>query len=237
MSTIVQAPRRPLFANAWLWFVLVLLVVLAGFWPSFFSRPGQNPLPHLLHGTVCTLWLVLLVAQAGLMRAPKLAWHRALGKSAYVLMPLVIATGAWVLHLMLAGQTRLPPPLRLTLGFIDLGTLTFLALAFTLAMVNRRDVQRHARWLATTALVVLPPATTRFVFLVQPDASIAFALNVSYFALEAVTLLLIANDWRSGRMRLPFVAALAYLASTHASLGSVAQWPAWQWLAGRIGGM
>lgn len=227
---------RPFYGNAWLWLALVLVAVLIGFWPSFFARPAQNALPHLVHGTVCTGWLLLLIVQATLVRARKLAWHRALGKTGYVMLPMVIVTGAWVLHLMLAGQTRLPPPLPLVLGYIDFGTLVFLAVAFTLAIVHRRNVQLHARWMMTTAIVVLPPALSRGVFLLHPEATLDLALGTSYGVLLVATTVLIVNDWRGGRLWAPYLVLCAYLAATYATLGSAPQWPAWRWLAARIAG-
>ncbi len=228
--------RRPFYADAWLYFLLGLGVTVAGFWPSFFSRPAANPLPHVLHGVVATAWLALLVAQAALMRLRRPSWHRTLGKASYLLMPALIVTGAWVLHLMLAGQTRLPPPLARMLGFIDLVTLVFLAVAFALAIANRRNVQLHARWMATTLLIVLPPALTRLMFIVFGAIPFPRALALAYAVLVAVCAVLIYVDWRGGRLRAPYLAAGATLAGTYVALGPIAGSPQWAAVAGWIGG-
>lgn len=228
--------RRPFYATAWLYFLLGLGVTVAGFWPSFFSRPAANPGPHTLHGVVATAWLVLLVTQAALMTLRRPAWHRALGKASYVLMPALIVTGAWVLHLMLAGQTRLPAPLARMLGFIDLVTLLFLAAAFALAIANRRDVQRHARWMATTLLIVLPPALSRLMFVLFDAIPFARALALTYAVLVAVCAVLVYVDWRGGRLRAPYIASGATLAGTYAALGTIASSLQWAAVAGWLGG-
>jgi hypothetical protein len=228
--------RRPFYADAWLYFLLGLGVTVAGFWPSFFSRPAANPVPHTLHGVVATGWLVLLVTQAGLMRLRRPAWHRTLGKAGYVLMPALIVTGAWVLHLMLAGQSRLPVSLARMLGFIDLVTLLFLAAAFALAIANRRDVQLHARWMATTLLIVLPPGLTRLMFVLFDAIPMSRALALAYAMLVAVCAVLVYVDWRGGTLRAPYLAAGATLAGTYAALGPIAGSPQWAAVAGWIGG-
>jgi hypothetical protein len=61
IGTHRTAPARlPFYADAWLYFLLGLGVKVAGFWPSFFSRPAANPGPYTLHGVVATAWRVPL---------------------------------------------------------------------------------------------------------------------------------------------------------------------------------
>jgi uncharacterized membrane protein len=148
MATASMGGARPAppMTSAWRWFALGLAATLAGFWPSFFSRPFDNALPQLLHGIACTAWLLLLLAQALLYRTRRLALHRMLGWSSVLLMPVVLGTGAWVLHLMLVdgGQSKLPMPLARMLGFIDTGTLLFLLAAWSLGMARRHRMPEHA---------------------------------------------------------------------------------------------
>ena len=185
---------------------------------------------------VATAWLLLLVGQAALMRLRRPAWHRALGRLSYVLMPLLIATGAWVLHLMLAGQTRLPPAVARMLGFIDLVTLVYLATAFTLALAHRRDVQLHARWMATTLLILLPPALTRLMFALFGAIPLPQALTLAFGLLLAVCAALVYVDWRGGRLRAPYVAVALTLGGTYAMLGTVPASPLWTAIAAWLGG-
>lgn len=228
--------RLPFYAGAWRWLLLGLVATLIGFWPSFFSRPSGNTLPHTLHGTISTLWLLLLVAQAGLVRARRMPLHRTLGKLSYGLMPLMLLSGAWVLHLMLAGQTKLPPPVALMLGFVDFGTLIFLLFAYALAITYRRDVQVHARWMVTTMLVVLPPALTRLAFVVSSEAPFPLAIGFAFITPALVAAVLAVQDWRGGRLRASYPAALIYLLGTYLSLGAVGDWPLWQNVASFIAG-
>jgi hypothetical protein len=236
IAAAAMPSRRRFYAHAWLFFLAALLLTVAGFWSSFFSRPAALSGPRLLHGVVSTAWLVLALVQAGLMRLDLRRWHRTVGRLGYLVMPLLIVTGAWVLHLMLSGQTRLPKPLTIVLGFIDLGTLLFLAIAFTAAMIHRRDPQSHARWMATTILVVLPPALTRLVFAIHPQAAFDVALGLAYAAVVGTAAILVVVDWRGGRLRWSYPSALVYLAGTYALLGHVAASPAWQSAAAWIGG-
>lgn len=237
MTTMAAAPaRRPFYADAWRWLLLGLIATLIGFWPSFFSRPTSNAMPHTVHGIISTLWLVLLVAQAGLVRALRMPQHRTLGKLSYVLMPLMVLSGAWVLHLMLAGETRLPPPVASMLGFVDFGTLIFLLLAYGFAIRHRHDVQVHARWMVTTMLVVLPPALTRLAFVVNSEAPLPVAIGFAFVTPAFVAAVLAVQDWRSGRLRAAYPAAFIYLLGTYLSLGAVGEWSLWQSIAAVIAG-
>lgn len=228
--------RRPFYAHAWLFLSIGLVVVLLAFWPSFFSRPAANATPHLLHGITATAWVVLLVTQALLMRLRRNHVHRRLGRLGYVLMPALVVTGAWVMHEMFAGRTNLPPPAVPVLGFADLVALAYLATAFTLAMVHRRDMQRHARWLASTMLVVLPPATTRLAFLLLPGIDFPLALGIGFGSVIATAALLLLLDWRAGKPRAPYAAAGATLLATYLLMGPVGSSAAWQALGAWIGG-
>lgn len=225
--------------SAWAWFAVGLAATVAGFWPSFFSRPFDNALPQLLHGIACTLWLALLLAQALLYRTRRLAVHRTLGWSSVLLMPLVLGTGAWVLHLMLVdgGQSKLPMPVARMLGFIDAGTLVFLLLAWSLGMARRHRLPEHARWMATTLIVVLPPALFRLVLILVPGVTMPIGLGLAYAATAAAALVPWVLDRRAGRRHAAFPAALAYVVGTYFALGPVASSEEWtriaEWIAGR----
>lgn len=233
---VMPSGRRPFYSGAWAWLALGLAATLVGFWPSFFSRPSANAFPHALHGTVCTLWLVLLVVQAGLVRLRRFPWHRRIGWAGAVLMPLLLVSGAWVLHLMLGGQTRLPQALARALGFLDLVTLFFLALAYGLAMAYRRDMQVHARWMVCTLLVVLPPALARLAFVVEGSTPFPLALGLAYAIPAAAAAILAVQDWRAGRLRAAYPATLAFLAGSYLLLGTVTASPTWVRIADWIGG-
>jgi hypothetical protein len=240
MATTMAGTRKvPPMQSAWVWFALGLAATLAGFWPSFFSRPFNNALPQLLHGIACTAWLVLLLTQAGLYRTRRLALHRTLGWTSVLLMPLVLGTGAWVLHLMLldGGQSKLPMPLARMLGFIDAGTLIFLLTAWSLGMAQRKRMPDHARWMATTLIVVLPPALFRLVLILVPGIAVPMGMTLAYAITAAAALVPWVIDHRAGRRHAAFPICFVYVVGTYLALGPVGGSATWmritEWIAGR----
>lgn len=157
------------YRNAVYWFIVVLVIDLAGFWPSYFSRLSEAHAAHHAHGIAMVLWLLLLIMQHSLVHGGYRALHRVLGRTSILLAPVVIVTAVWV-NLFFIARMEPPYPARL---LSDYWLGYFLALAFgilyVLALVNRRRVQHHARYMAATALVFLIPGLVRVtIFYLEP---------------------------------------------------------------------
>ena len=103
-----------IYRNSARFFALFLVGLVVAFWPSYFARLFEQPsvLFHL-HGAALTLWVVMLVAQAQLIRTGRRSLHRTLGKTSYVLAPAVVAITTSFVHYRVAGSLqsfeRLPP--------------------------------------------------------------------------------------------------------------------------------
>jgi uncharacterized membrane protein len=57
-----------------------------------------------LHGFLMLAWMALLIVQGGLIRGGNRALHRALGRVSHVLVPLIVISTLWVLHLRLTQK-------------------------------------------------------------------------------------------------------------------------------------
>lgn len=209
MSSLPQ-PQPP-YARTPLFFVLVLLAGLWGFYPSYLARLGETDLSHHAHGLTAFAWMLMLVGQATLIRLRKRALHRRIGQLAYGLAPLFIAAGLWM-----TWQTAHPDnPFSRRFGPrlvpVDLSFLLGFAVAFLLAIKHRRDIHRHARYMAVTGLLILPPALARLAPQVLPVRGFELAFHIAYFVTEAVTAVLIAVSWRLRQPVLPFVLLMALL--------------------------
>lgn len=196
------------YRNAYYWFCLLLAVSILGFWRSYFSQWGQGTvdLAHHAHGLAMLLWIAMLITQAWLIRTRRNPMHRTLGRTSLVLAPIVVVTGIWVnLHFMRGREGPYPDELISIYWFGF-----FLALAFgvlyTLAIVYRRRVQLHARYMAATALVFVVPGLSRAIAnYVEP----ATGWLPTFFQVTWVPLLiglwLLYLDWRNGKDLVPFL--------------------------------
>lgn len=187
------------------YFSLALLVSILGFFPSYFSVFLKTDAVHHFHGLTATAWMLLLIAQAWLIRSRNLSLHRTLGWASLVLAGLFLASGILMVDAMLKGRGAFSRAFGSRLALVDLLSLLYFAVAYALAIRHRKDIHLHARFMASTAVLVLPPALARLLpmaFSGIPSFEVAF--HGSYFISEGIALLLILDDRRQGRFRVPY---------------------------------
>jgi len=205
--------------------------------PGRRARANARGSGHL-HGAALTLWVVMLVAQAQLIRTGRRSLHRTLGKTSYVLAPAVVAITTSFVHYRVAGSLpsfeRLPPFVPYFLA-LTLNSLLVFAAFYALAIYYRRDAGRHARWLISTVFPLFTPITDRLIGAHWPSlAALAPRIDgspilpVFGFALADLILLgLVAWDWRANRRADVFAPALAALVLYHVSVLTLYRVPAW----------
>lgn len=225
----VALPSSAFYARAPLYLAGLLALAVLGFYQSYFARLLSANVVHHLHGITATAWLVLLCGQAWLYRTRQLGWHRLLGRCSLLLVPLFLLSGVLVLRRMLNATDGFSQAFGMRLSFTDASSLVYFALAFALALHFRRRLQLHARFMVSTALLVLPPALARVAGQYVPGIqSFPAAFHAGYVATELLVLGLIVNDLRQGGWRWPYPLLLAVLLMQQASFHVVPDWPWWQ---------
>lgn len=169
-----------------------LVVVFAGFAPSYYLRallhvttapngralaPSLPPLVHV-HAVVFSLWVVVFVAQAGLVAAGRVATHRRLGMAAAGLIPVMLVTG--LVTAVQGGRDGWSPggPFTDPLGFMIVGVtdITVFATLAAAGVYFRRRPEWHRRLMLFATLGGLMwPAITRTWF-IAPRLPVMFAL-------------------------------------------------------------
>ena len=219
----------PLYPWAPFYFLLLLATAFFGFWPSYFSRLPQMDLAHHFHGITATAWMLLLIAQAWLMRQRNYRVHRMLGRTSLVLAPLFVASGLILIHGMVAHSNPFTAQFGDRLAFVDFTTIGWFAIAYALAIHHRRETPLHARYLASTAILVLPPALARALPpLVPAITSFEAAFHVTYVLTEAIVLALIVHDLRGGKLRAPYPILLGLTLLQHVSFVLLPGMPWWR---------
>jgi len=132
------------------------------FFNAFFARGYLGTL-RIVHGTVFSLWLVLLLVKTTLVARKRADIHRRLGVFGFVLASLMI-----ILGLMMAFNAAkygfhgpgLPPPLIfVAVPFFDIVVFAALIAA---AFYYRRKPEIHKRLIIVATISILPPALARF---------------------------------------------------------------------------
>jgi hypothetical protein len=162
---------------------LVALVFL-GFAPSFYLRgivppyPRPNPtLPPtvILHGTVFTTWMAIIVAQTQLISARKHEIHMRLGKAgmlfAILMIPVMYLTAVW--QVARANQPPFTDPLTWTI--VPLAGIVPFAVLVWQGWAHRRNAQWHKRaMLGAAILVVAGPSIGRLP--IAPPTLVGFTI-------------------------------------------------------------
>jgi hypothetical protein len=209
-ETLPASRRRGvgLYRNAIYWFALLLILLVVGFWRSYFSQIGQGSLhiTHHVHGVAMLLWVLLLMAQAWLIRTGRRTGHRLLGRSSLVLAPIIVGSGVWVNFHIIAGAAEPMPRGLLAAYWFGFHLMLSFAALYTMGIIHRGRLQLHARYMAATALVFVTPGLGRawFNYLYPLTGWEPTALRVT-----AVPLLiggcLLLHDWRHGRSVQPYL--------------------------------
>ncbi len=197
----------PYVRSAVFWFIGLLAILVLGFWKSYFSIIFDGPdSTHHFHGLAMLAWVLLLINQAWLARTKKLQLHRRIGKLSYLLAPLIVISGVLVSFHNIAQFGDPLVPFALSIFHLGLYSSLLFAVLYTLAMVHRKNVQYHARYMITTALVFLVPGLSRTMAIwIAPSGLPALDFYQSLWVPFVFGLVLIGSDWRGGRIRSPFV--------------------------------
>jgi len=191
---------------------LLLLAGVAGFYPSYLSRLGEFDLAHHAHGITAFAWMLLLVLQASLIRLRRRPLHRLLGRAAFVLVALFVASGLTMAWAMVHADNPFARAFGPRLAVTDLSSIAAFVAAFALAIRHRRNIHLHARYMAATGLLILPPALARLAANTVPGVKgFVMAFHVGYFLTELAVALLIAQAWRARQPMRPFVLLLGLL--------------------------
>ena len=156
--------------NRLLYFFIALFIITnLGFYKTYlihFPKFEGFAWTYHVHGMLAMGWILMLIAQAYLIRAQKYDLHRALGKLSYIIYPLFLVSLFFAakesyfrnIQKMPVADALAQMPLG---GTID---ILFLGLAFALAIIFKKNVGFHLRFMAGTGLAMIGPGLGRFLF-------------------------------------------------------------------------
>jgi hypothetical protein len=210
-------------ASAFYFFALLLLAV-AGFWPSYIRPKRFEADWHVhLHGVAMFLWMLMLVTQATLMRAGARGAHRALGKASFVLVPVIVVSTLLLAHYrMRSGLNK-----ELIYFFcVQLSLLAAFLIAYGGAILNRRTPAVHMRFMACTALALVDPILARLLYIhfgIEPP----LLQLITYGAVDLVLVALIIHDRIERHYAAVYQGMLVVFVATQLPTFLVTQTPWW----------
>jgi len=231
--------ENPVYRHSGTFFGVFLVLAIVAFWPNYLSQPlaRLDPLLHG-HGIAMFLWVVMLIAQARLIRTQRRPRHRSLGTLSYVLAPAVVVFTIMFVHQTLsrslAGAETIPPRSLLNLALMLNATVLF-GVLYGLAMYFRRDSQRHARYMVCTLFPLFTPVTDRLIaFHFRPLRNLMPQIDggpvvpfAGFFLADVILVALVVWDWRRNHRLDVFPVALGLLFVYHVSVMTLHLVPAW----------
>lgn len=145
-----------------IFFAALLLAAIPAFWPSYLYPKKYEADWHVhLHGIAMFLWMLMLVVQSTLATRGGIGAHRALGKTSFVLVPVIVASTLLLAHYrMRSGLNR-----ELVYFFyVQVALLVQFGVAYFFAILNRRMSPIHMRFMACTALALVDPIFGRLLY-------------------------------------------------------------------------
>ena len=149
------------------------LTTFVGFAPTYYlaalhdaSTPVLTPSVHL-HGALSTAWILLLIAQTGLIAAGRRDIHKVVGTAGILVAAVVFVSGIFVaihsqrrVHTEVTADTLADPYVFLIFGF---ASASLFALFVTLGVLNRHRPDAHKRLMLLATANLIVPSLARIV--------------------------------------------------------------------------
>ena len=145
----------------------VLLVILVGFWASYFAPIGSVPLAFHVHAITAMTWLAFLIVQHVSIHRRMNALHRQVGLASFALFPLLIVGLTMIINFSAdrlaanEGEFIAFAGPSFAIGMV-IAIAAYLTL-FYLALKHRRNVKVHAGYMLATPLILFESPFSRVI--------------------------------------------------------------------------
>ncbi|MFN8357649.1 MAG: hypothetical protein U0Y10_24535 [Spirosomataceae bacterium] len=228
--------ERSLFQKSYLYFVGFFVLMVLGFWFSYFTKLfDQDNYRMHTHGISLVLWCALLVIQPYLIRQKKTALHRRVGKLSYGLVPVMVLTTLDLLKYR-AQQSKVLGTMDFFFIALVINALIAFLIFYGLAIYHKQKATVHARYMLCTAFPMFTPITDRIIGHYLPSLiphlpTIEGNPIVPFVGFLLADLLLVGFsiwDWRSHKRWNVFPLALGILLLYHYSVFNFYRFAFWQ---------
>jgi hypothetical protein len=234
------------YPRAHYYMLVVIAVIIAGFWPSYFSVVGNVPWQFHAHGVAASCWVLMVAAQSWTAhRKPQLPIHRAVGKASLFLFPFLIAGLCAIIDRTGKGFVAADDPVRMMFGGSFLIGLAIAVAAYVTvyyrALKYRRKVWIHSGYMLATPLILFESPFSRILtlwvpgFVVRGPQDFGLIMPAILWSM-ALELAIIAAIWVRYREKAnPFLVAGAFIVAQMVAMGLLGGLPVLRALLGVVG--
>jgi hypothetical protein len=153
------------YRHAHYFVAFVLLVILGGFWASYWSAIGDMPLAFHLHAMSSSSWLLLLIVQSVTIHRRINGFHKKMGQASFALFPFLILGFMMIIDVSAQRYATAENPFIMHNGpSFGAGMAIAVAAYLTLfyqALKNRRNVKLHAGYMLATPFILFESPFSR----------------------------------------------------------------------------
>jgi len=233
------------YRHAHYYVLVVIAVIVAGFWPSYFGVWGSAPWQFHAHGVAASIWVTMVAAQSWSVHHGRLPLHRLIGKSSLLLFPFLIGGLAAIIDVTAKGFVAGDNPVRMMFGGSFLiGMALAIAAYVTLyyrALKYRRKVWIHSGYMLATPLILFESPFSRLLNMFVPGLVITGPGDLGLIMpgilwAMAVELAVIAAIWLRYREKAnPFLVAGGFIVAQMLTMGLMADSGLLRWLLVALG--
>jgi len=205
-----------LFRNSYLFFISFFVMTLWAFWSSYYNKPSGNHLFIIhFHGIAMTLWCLMLISQALLIRFNRFRIHSISGKLSFALVPAIFIAGFSIAHYTIKDIDPVYNYYYYLVALMFNAVIAF-ALIYGLAIYYRKNPVMHARFMISTVFPLFTPVTDRIIYKIF-DSLVALAPTLNgvpmvpvfgFLAADLILIGLVVWDWFSNKRVGAFLIAL-----------------------------
>lgn len=221
------------YRNAHWWVLLVVAVIIVGFWPSYWSSFGTSQWQFHLHGVIASVWVLMVFTQSWTAHHKQLTLHRAVGRASLFLFPFLIGGLLGIIDVTAkrfvteGGAEPVSHALQPAFMAALLVALAAYVALFYLALRHRRKVWLHAGYLLGTPLILFESPFSRVLtnarlpgFRIDSPEEIVPVVIDAILASDAIVVAFcLLVYWRVGKKAAPFLVTAGFVA-----LQMVATW-------------
>lgn len=147
----------------------LLLLAVAAFWPMYLSKSWAaiDRYTHA-HAALGTLWMLILVLQPVLILRGHTPAHRMAGRTSLFVALGFVVSGLLLTHFRVSRMTEAAFAKEGIYIYLPLAVSVLFAAACVLGFRWRTSAQVHARFMLSTALLLVDPVVARIMFFYLP---------------------------------------------------------------------
>ena len=173
----------------------LLLLAFVAFWPMYLSKNWVS-IDHYTHAHALlgTLWLVILILQPVLVFRGYRFAHRVAGRTSLFVALGFVLSGLLLTHFRVSRMTEAAFAKDGIYIYLPLAVSFLFAVACVLGLRWRKSAPVHARFMLSTALLLLDPVLSRIMFFYLPPLpSDDLYQGITFTLIAAVMAFLVAS--------------------------------------------